>query len=147
MADAPIFVPISISGRIRQWLLDNPGWHFASDVHEAMRARTPKARQTVSALLANQAHLGVIDRKGQRGLYRYAANSNTGHVNGHSKLLRRQSPLEEAFEAAALRLDQLVDASARAFIDVVRQRAAAIAARRLEDFTEAEDPTRLEAIP
>lgn len=122
--------PASISARIRVWLVANPGWHFACDVHEAMGANTTKSKQTVAALLSSQASLGMLEKTGAWGSYKYRANGRTAHVIGHARALREPTPLEAAFEelegrSAATGWHRDVFAS-------IRKRAAKIEADRLQ---------------
>lgn len=53
---------------IRQWLLENPGWHFAGDVVEGMGAQD---RLRVSQALCRMAKRGHLTKAGKRGAMRF----------------------------------------------------------------------------
>lgn len=113
---------VSLAAQVRQYLVDNPGWHFASDVCDALDATSTRARQNVAATLGTQMRLGTVDRKGAPGSYRFAANARTAAVVGHPKRLSWQTPVEQAFEEEAV----APPATAAEFITAVRVRSAAI---------------------
>lgn len=56
---------------IRQWLTDNPGWHFASDVADGLGAKGEERRR-VAASLSNMSLGGVLSAFGGRGMRRYS---------------------------------------------------------------------------
>lgn len=118
---------VSLAAQVREYMVDNPGWHFASDVHEALNAASARARQNIAATLATQVRLGALDRKGAPGNYRFAANARTAGIAGHAKRLRWRTPLEQAFEELAA----APPITAVDFIDSVRTRAATLDSNRL----------------
>lgn len=58
------------SKRIRKWMTDNPGWHFAGDVGDALGAHGHE-RTRVSQQLWQMGNYGVVERKGEPGSMRY----------------------------------------------------------------------------
>lgn len=56
--------------RIRQWLIDNPGWHFAGDVVEGMGVEGNE-RLRVSQQLCRMAQTGILFAAGKRGSMRF----------------------------------------------------------------------------
>lgn len=60
------------SARIRQWLIDNPGWHFAGDVSEGLSA-AGKERYAVAAALGAMSSRGLLAISGAKhGSKRYS---------------------------------------------------------------------------
>lgn len=118
---------LSVSARIRNWLIDNPGWHQARDVQDGIGANGVRARQTVSALLSNFAAIGTLDRSGtMKCHYRYKANNRTNWT-GDAK--PGPSPIEQAFEDLCrdvLAMDLQDAMSATQFIEEVRKRSGQI---------------------
>lgn len=55
----------------REWLKENPGWHFSSDVCDGLAAKDPDARKRIAATLSMSAIAKKIGRKGLRHNYRY----------------------------------------------------------------------------
>lgn len=58
---------MSRAQQIRQWLAENPGWHFPADVAEVVPATT----QRVAACLSEMASHRQIERAGRRGMFKY----------------------------------------------------------------------------
>ncbi|HBS61657.1 MAG TPA: hypothetical protein DEB32_02780 [Stenotrophomonas sp.] len=61
---------MSRCARIRQWLIDNPGWHFAGDVVEGMGAAGHE-RLRVSQQLCRMSAAGILRATGKRGSMRF----------------------------------------------------------------------------
>lgn len=118
---------LSLAAQVRQYLVDNPGWHFANDVHEALNATSARARQNVAATLGTQVRLGALDRKGAPGSYRFAANARTAAVVGQAKRILCPTPMEQAFDELAT----APPASATDFIAAVRAGAEQLSADEL----------------
>jgi len=58
--------------RIRQWLIDNPGWHFAGDVSEGLSA-VGDERYAVSHALGVMSKRGLLAISGMKhGSKRYS---------------------------------------------------------------------------
>jgi hypothetical protein len=57
----------------REWLRENPGWHFSSDVADGVAAKDLAARQGIARALlqASEGKRLPIQRKGTRHSYRY----------------------------------------------------------------------------
>lgn len=57
----------------REWLRENPGWHFSSDVAEGLAAKDLACRQRIARALfqASDGKRQPIERKGSRHSYRY----------------------------------------------------------------------------
>jgi hypothetical protein len=57
----------------RDWLRENPGWHFPSDVAEGVAAKDPDAPGIIARCLlqASKGKRAPIDRQGLRHTYRY----------------------------------------------------------------------------
>lgn len=62
---------MSRASECREWLKQNPGWHFAQDVADGLAAKDADARQKVAAALSSAATRKKIERKGLRHNYRY----------------------------------------------------------------------------
>lgn len=58
------------AARIRQWLADNPGWHFAGDICDGL-ALAGKDRLRCMQELARMGELGLLVTAGARGSMRY----------------------------------------------------------------------------
>ncbi|WP_198527622.1 hypothetical protein [Xanthomonas sp. SHU 199] len=62
---------MSRASECREWLRQNPGWHFSSDVCDGLAAKDPDARQKIAAALSSCATRKKIERKGLRHNFRY----------------------------------------------------------------------------
>lgn len=63
--------------RIRQWLIDNPGWHFAGDVSEGLSA-AGEERYAVAHALGVMSSRGILATTGKKhGSKRYSLARDT----------------------------------------------------------------------
>lgn len=56
---------------IRQWLQQNPGWHFAADVCDGMEIEDADSRAKHARSLSNMVGMGLVDGAGRRRLMKY----------------------------------------------------------------------------
>lgn len=56
--------------QIRDWLTENPGWHFSGDVSDAFGAKG-KERTRVAQMLCKMGDLGMVEKAGGRNCIRY----------------------------------------------------------------------------
>jgi len=61
---------MTLSEGIRQWLRDNPGWHFMGDVCAGLNTEVDKAK--VIKTVSQMARRGQIASAGKHGTMRYA---------------------------------------------------------------------------
>ncbi len=55
----------------REWLRQNPGWHFSSDVLDALGKKGWRERQPYGWALSNAAALGMLGKQGSGKTVRY----------------------------------------------------------------------------
>ncbi|MEL6095895.1 hypothetical protein AAGG42_08390 [Stenotrophomonas maltophilia] len=67
---------MSRAKQIRQWLAENPGWHFAADVCDCMEIAAADDRAKHARSLSNMVTLGLLDGVGRRRFMKYRANRN-----------------------------------------------------------------------
>ncbi len=61
---------MSRAQQIRQWLAENPGWHFSGDVSDAFNAKGPD-RTKIAQQLCRMGDVGMVEKAGSRGAIRY----------------------------------------------------------------------------
>lgn len=59
------------AAQIRQWLADNPGWHFSGDVCDGLGIGDAPLRAKFARSLSNMATAGVLASAGHRGTMRF----------------------------------------------------------------------------
>lgn len=62
---------MSRASECRDWLRQNPGWHFSSDVLDALGKKGWKERQPYAWALRNAAELGMLAMQGTGKAIRY----------------------------------------------------------------------------
>ncbi|WP_329765080.1 hypothetical protein [Stenotrophomonas maltophilia] len=67
---------MSRAQQIRQWLAENPGWHFAADICDGMQVEDPAERARYARSLSNMAGQWLLQASGRATLMKYRKARN-----------------------------------------------------------------------